>query len=552
MNIELIEYLKNFLSKNDLDGIIINSTNEFLMEYNMLELNSRYHLTGFSGSTGDVLFTNEKIYQFVDTRYHEQADNEVDHEYVEVIKRPMTQSYLAALNLYIPAYYKLGIVAKKTSKEFYDKLSAVLKEKNSSIKLLDADPVAEFNNNSSVDIKYNIFDVSIDIAGVTPDEKFMTIKEYAGDNDFTIIVTSLEDIAYLTNKRSYDFKYSAVFPAKAIITNNGVRIFSDCKIPYIGEHFKVCPFNEFETEVRALEKKDVYVNDSQMSIFDYNLIKKSNKILLSHLCLFKTVKNEKEIEHMKECFKRSDEALKVIYEMINSDTIYSEYDYAEALKKSLKENGALSLSFAPIVAAGSNSSIVHYKDSSKEKLVKEGDFLLVDYGGYYEGGIATDTTRTFLKGTPTQEQKTAYTSVLKAFLSAYNNKYGKKSSYFDIDKIARDTIKKYAPLGCEFSHSTGHGVGISVHEIPPVVTSNNSGKTKIIENTTFSIEPGVYKEGWGGIRLENTVYASYTEDGVKMNSFSHFPFETKLTDLSMMTDAEKYYYMKWQAQSCIQ
>ena len=110
MNKELIEYLKSFLSKNDIDGLIINSTNEFLVEYNMLELNSRYHLTGFSGSTGDVLFTNDKIYLFVDTRYHEQADNEVDHDFVEVVKIPLSKPYLTALTEIIPPYFKVGVI----------------------------------------------------------------------------------------------------------------------------------------------------------------------------------------------------------------------------------------------------------------------------------------------------------------------------------------------------------------------------------------------------------------------------------------------------------
>lgn len=551
MNTELIDYLKNILSKNDLDGILINSTNEFLVEYNMLELNSRYHLTGFSGSMGDVLFTNDNIYQFVDTRYHEQADNEVDHDFVEVVKIPMTQSYLASLLQQIPSYFKLGVIAPKTSKKFYEVLNNKLKEKNASIKLLNTDPVTDFLKDLNNDIHYNVFNVGTDIAGNTPDEKFSIIKEFAGEK-FHIIVTCLEDIAYLTNKRSYDFAYSAIFPAKAIIDENGVKIYSDCEIPHIGEFFEHLPFCEYEKAIRQIEVSNVFIDEEQMSIFDYNLINKNNKILPSRLNLFKTVKNEKEIEHMKECFRRADEALKVVYEMINSDKIYSEYDYSEALKKAMKDNGALSLSFKPIVAAGSNSSIIHYSSPSKEKLVNDGDFLLVDYGGYYEGGIATDTTRTFIKGTPTQEQKAAYTAVLKAFLSAYSNKYTKKSSYYNIDKIARDTISKHAPAGCFFTHATGHGVGICVHENPPIVSSRDISKTKILENTTFSIEPGVYKPQWGGIRLENTVYASYEEDGIKMNSFSHFPFEIKLVDISLLNEYEKYYYMKWQASSCIQ
>ncbi len=550
MDTQLIEYLKSFLSKNDIDGLLVNSTNEFLVEYNILELNSRFYLTEFTGSTGDVLFTNDKIYQFVDTRYHEQADNQVNHDFVEVVKIPLTKSYLTALTEIIPAYFKLGVVSTKTSMKFYDALNKTLQKKNSVIKLINTDPVIDYKKEEIKNIQYNIFKVDQSITGLSADDKFNKIKECAGDK-FNILVTSLEDIAYLTNLRSYDFAYSAIFPAKAIVTENGVNIFSDCILPYIGENFKVFPLNEFSQQLKSIEKSDLFIDDEQLTIFDYKLINQSNKISPSYLKLFKTVKNENEINHLKKCFERADNALKVVYNMINSETVYSEYDYYEALVNSMKENGALSLSFKPIVAAGNNTSIIHYSMPSKEKMVNDGDFLLVDYGGYYEGGLATDTTRTFIKGNPTNEQKSAYTAVLKAFFNAYYNKYNKKSAYYNIDKIARETIEKSLSSDFPFAHGTGHGVGISVHENPPRVSSSEASKTKIIENTVFSIEPGAYKEGWGGIRLENTVYASIEEDKIRMNSLSHFPFEIKLVDLSMMNDYEKYYYMKWQANACI-
>ncbi len=551
MDILLIEYLKDFLSKNEIDGLIINSTNEFLVEYNVLSQNSRYYVTGFTGSTGDVLFTNNKIYQFVDPRYHKQADIEVNHDYTEVIKIPLGKSYLTALTEIIPSYFKLGVISKKTSKDFYDGLLKNLQQKNSTIKLLSTEPVYEFKKPLMKDIKYNVFNVSTKITELSADEKFEKLKECIGDK-FNVLVTSLEDIAYLTNMRSFDFDYSSIFPAKAIITENEAKIYSDCQIPYIGKFFKQYMTDKFENDLKSIKNEEIFIDTRHLTIYDYLLINQTNKIEKSHLSLMKTVKNEKEINHLKDCFKHADEALKIVYEMINSDTIYTEYDYYEALVKSMKEHGALSLSFKPIVAAGKNTSIIHYTSPSKEKTVEDGDFLLIDYGGYYNGGYATDTTRTFIKGTPTPEQKAAYTSVLKAFLNAYYTKYDKKASYYNIDKIARDTLEKSINPEYKFSHGTGHGVGISVHENPPIVSSSNAAKTKILENTVFSIEPGAYKENTEGIRLENTVYATYEDDKIIMNTLSHFPFEIKSVDLSMLNDYEKYYYMKWQADSCIQ
>lgn len=550
MDTALIEHLKNYLSKNDIDGLLVNSTNEFLVEYNLLQENSRYHLTKFTGSMGDVLFTHDKIFLFVDTRYHEQADNQVNHDYVDVIKIPLTKSYLTALTEIIPAYFKIGMVAKKTSKQFYDALAKNLQTKNATIKLLNIDPVIEYKKENLKNINYSVFNVNKEITGFSADEKFNTIKEIAGEK-FNILVTSLEDIAYLTNLRSYDFEYSAVFPAKAIINQDKVKIYTNCDIPYIGEFYEKLKLEDFEKDLKSIENSEIFIDESILTIFDYKLINQNNKILPSYLKSFKTIKNENEINHLKHCFARADNALKIVYEMINSEQIYSEYDYYEALVKSLKDNGAKSLSFNPIVAAGTNTSIIHYSTPSKENLVNDGDLLLVDFGGYYEGGLATDTTRTFIKGTPTQEQKIAYTTVLKAFFNAYNVKYNKKSAYYHIDKKARDTIEKSISNDYKFAHGTGHGVGISVHETPPRVSSSDVAKTKILENTVFTIEPGVYKEGTCGVRLENTVFAKYDEDSIVFETLSHFPFEIKLVDFTMLNDNEKYYYMKWQANACL-
>lgn len=554
MDTQLIEHLKEYLSNNDIDGLLLNTTNDYMVEYNIQDLNSVYYTTDFTGSTGYVLFTKDKTFLFVDTRYHEQADNQVNKEFVEVVKIPLGKTFLSSITETIPAYFKLGIVGKKISKQFYEKLEKTLIQKNSTIRIFAIDAVIEHKKDLIKNRNYNVFSVPVEIAKYTADEKFETLKSYIEGN-FKVIVTALEDIAYLTNLRSYSFDYSSIFPAKAIITQEGVQIYTNCDLPHIGKYFKILPSDNFEKDVFAIKNEEIFIDETQLSIYDYNLINSNNKIKQSHLKLFKTVKNENEIEHLKKCFERSDKALNVIYEMLQSETIYSEYEYYQALVKSMKDNGAKSLSFKPIVAGGKNSSIIHYSTPSKDKMINDGDFLLVDFGGYYEGGYATDTTRTFVKGEPTEEQKLAYTTVLRAYLNACFSKYGKKSSYFDIDKNARNTIEKSISEDYKFAHSTGHGVGISVHENPPVVSSTELSKSKILENTVFSIEPGVYKEGWGGIRLENTVCASVIDEELQMVSLSKFPFETKLIDLSLLNEAEKYYFvkcMKGQEEICIQ
>ena len=163
-----IKVIRNFMVEKGLCYLLVNSTNEFLVEYNTLEENSRYKLTGFSGSTGEALVTPDKIYLFVDGRYHIQADNEVDHEKVTVVKLQTGQKYLDELVNLIPENEILGIFAKKNSQKKYEILS-----QKRQIKLLNFDPIDSENiqnyedKNVKIDIKYT---------GLSVDEKISKIS----------------------------------------------------------------------------------------------------------------------------------------------------------------------------------------------------------------------------------------------------------------------------------------------------------------------------------------------------------------------------------------
>ena len=194
MDTNLIEHLKEYLSNNDIDGLLLNTTNDYMVEYNTQDLNSVYYTTDFTGSTGYVLFTKDKTFLFVDTRYHEQADNQVDKNFVEVVKIPLGKTFLSAITENIPAYFKLGIIGKKISKQFYEKLEKALITKNSTIRIFSTDAVIEYKKDLIKNRNYNIFSVSTDIAKYTADEKYEILKQYIEGN-FNVIVTSLEDIA---------------------------------------------------------------------------------------------------------------------------------------------------------------------------------------------------------------------------------------------------------------------------------------------------------------------------------------------------------------------
>ena len=119
------------------------------------------------------------------------------------------------------------------------------------------------------------------------------------------------------------------------------------------------------------------------------------------------------------------------------------------------------------------------------------------------------------------------------------------------DKKARDIISKSKIKGFNFNHGTGHGIGINVHEMPPVLSPSKLAKKKLRANMVFSIEPGMYKEGIGGVRLENSVYTTKTKDGIKIKTLTQLPFDEKLIVFSMLNQKELKWLETYQANTIL-
>ena len=224
---------------------------------------------------------------------------------------------------------------------------------------------------------------------------------------------------------------------------------------------------------------------------------------------------------------------------------FKENELFDFVNKKFKQYGAEKNSFKTILASGKNSSIVHFSHPT-DRDIKKGELVLLDCGGFYEGGYATDITRTFIKGTPNAEQKKIYTLVLKAFLRAYNADLSKVKTCLEVDKIARDFLEKNKPDGYNFGHGLGHSVGRCVHDGLPTVSPSVMAEMKIKKNMVFTIEPGLYKSECYGVRLENTIHVVEKDKKLKFESFSKAPFQKCLIDFSMLTNTEKKYLNEWE------
>lgn len=489
------------LNDLNLDYLLVCCTNKFLVEYPALSENARYTLTGFSGSTGDALITKDNIYLFVDGRYHTQADNEVK-EGVTVVKLKLGQKQDDEIKKLIDPQKTLGIVAKKISQARLETF------KDYKIKLLDKDPINDFTEPHNVEFV-----------------QAMPAKEYHPENP--TFVTNLEEVSYISGKRDFSKDCSSKIWAKLYADKEKQILLTDNTDEFL---------KNFDAEL--------IVDKNSINAHDYSLIK--NPIhKFSEIKSMKSVKSKEELEAYKQAFERTDKAVFAIREFIENNDNLSEYDIAKRLREEFIKYGAKSLSFNSIVAINQNSALAHYAKNAKDVILKDGSLVLIDCGAYYESGFATDITRVFVKGKPNELQRRVYTTVLKAFLNAFNytnqhftptlsSKEREPVTGFEIDKLAHSILDNKIE-GFTFGHGLGHGIGINVHEAPPNLSQNEIAKTQIVDGMTFTIEPGLYNPEHFGVRLENSCYM---ECG-KIHSFVKMGYEGKLINYDLLNEQEK-------------
>lgn len=525
-----------FLNENNLDYVIINSTNKFLVEYNELQHNSRYHLTGFSGSTGDVLVSKDDITLFVDGRYHEQADRECDLDKITVFKLKDTQTFINETTKLIQEESTLGFVAHKTSVFRYQQFKEILKEKKVTLKLLKNDP---FEKEQTSEQKV-LTSIPTTITGKSSEQKISEIQNTISEGG-AYFFTNLEEVSYLTNLRDFSKDFNTAINGKMLISREKAILFCDDKITELTSKIEIKPLNDFVNHIEGL--KIIFYDKISTNMEDFTLFADiAQDMSKNPVSLMKSQKTDAEINHYIDCFNRTDKAVNAIREYIENNENLSEKDIADKLKEYYIKFGAKGLSFNSIVAKDCNAALAHYSKSSPDEILKDGSLVLIDSGAYYEGGYATDITRVFVKGEPNVKQKLIYTLVLKSFLKAFNTQLTEMTTGYDIGTDAKSYLDSLAPEGFVFNHGLGHGIGISVHENPPRLSTIESSKTILKENMCFTIEPGLYCKDFGGVRLENSVYIK----GGKIKSFVHMCYEKKLIDESLLNDTEKQWLSEFE------
>ena len=537
---KIIDSLKRKFKKYDIDGYVVPKNDDYFTEYS--KINRLKVISNFSGSAGLAVILKNKNYLFTDGRYAIQSKIE-SGKYFQIISSEKIINCKLFKNL------KLGLDPKLFT---YDQIKKYFLKHNK-IKLISKNLIDEIKPKKSPK-SIPFFSLKKEIVGENKESKINKIVNYLkkkkADNLF---VTAPENVAWILNIRGGDGPNSPI-PNCRLIINKSKKIFlitepEKAKIlikEKIINKNQLIETNNLQNKILLLNKKRFIIDNTTCSIFYENIIKSKFKIISRNdpIYLLKAIKNKTEINNMIKSHILDGVALtKFIYwiKNINKKAI-TEVDAQIKLEKFRKKNSNyLYPSFDTIAGSGENGAIVHYRAKKENcRLIKKKDIFLCDSGGQYKYGT-TDVTRTLCFSKPQTAIKDIYTKVLKGHIAVATTNLATNNTGKIIDKRARKYLKK---SNLDYDHGTGHGVGffLNVHEGPQSISKFNN--IKIEKGMILSNEPGYYKKGKFGIRIENLIYVN-KKNKIYFENLTLVPLEKELINYNLLTKLEKNYLFKY-------
>jgi len=564
--IENIKALKAFMVAGPAQtGLYLGGQDVFLSEYVPRVENHRYYFTGFTGSVAEGFVAGGsafRIYLFVDGRYYEQADRECQFADLEIVKVPFGTSLQSAL------IAKIKELSLSTILLEGDRSSVILADelgKFCQIKDLGPWSVLEKIQVQSHETDKAIYQIPLSMAGESVESKLSRLVKKDNQGRVTgHFISALDVVAWMSNCRGLHMPHQSQFMGKAIATpdklfvvvKKGLRVLAKSEGTKLApmadqalEFIYVEDWAEMETILTNLEKSQkihqISFAPKTTNLRDVLLLKKvwGTRVLEGQttITMAQAEKNPSELKTFRTEFDKSDRAImktrQWLIEKFKSGPGPSEYDYFLAANQHYDEVGALDQSFRTIAGFGPHSSIIHFGSPEVGFSLKVGELALLDSGGLYESGYATDTTRTFAPfGSPDARAREIYTLVLKGLLNALYAIFPEGTHGSQLDALARAPLRQ---KGYDYAHGTGHGVGINVHEGHFSITPISTVPLKV--NLVGSLEPGIYIPGLGGVRLENIVIVKKHPNFSNMlcfESLTYVGFEENLIDFSQMTSTE--------------
>ena len=559
--------LRKVMQREGIDAWISPSSDAHQSEYPTEYDKCRRFLSGFTGSAGTLLVMKEEAFLWTDGRYFLQAESELKDSGItlmkmgepgvanldELLEEKMKKDEVLGFNGSLLSFSEGKVIANKVVKN--------------GVKLAIGKEITDEVWTDRPERPHTkVFILEEKYAGKSAAKKISEVRERMKGRDL-LIVSSLSDIAWLTNLRAFDIKCNPLFLSYFILESDKATLFiqeealsDEVRTYLVGNGIDIKPYDSFDESVAGITNKQIMFDEADVSYKTFISISKkenANKLysVLSPVTYLKNIKNDVEVSNMKKSHIRDGVYMaKYMYwikQQVKRSAKLTEKtasDYLDNLRR--EDDLFLDLSFPTISGYAENGAIVHYEaeyETAKELGAK--GLYLFDSGATYKDGT-TDVTRTISFGENTYEEKLHYTLVTIGMLRLLNTTFKRGAIGLCLDIKAREALWEY---GLDYNHGTGHGVGFvnTVHEAPTSI--RNKINKDVFRNLEFepgmimSDEPGVYISGKHGIRMEILMNVVEKQEGfLGFESLTMAPIDSEPLLVEVMTKKDIEFYNKYQ------
>ena len=558
-----LDMLRKELARRGLDGFVIPISDEHMSEYVGDYAKRLAWLTGFGGSAGTAVVLKDKAAIFVDGRYTVQVREQVDEKLFEYQSVPQTSpaEWLAAN---APEGAKVGFDPWLHSKGWADAAAKALAGRHGELIAVDENPVDAVWADRPAPSPAPAVVQSDEFAGRASASKRAEVADWLKREHYdAAVISALDSIAWLLNIRGADVDRTPVALSFVIVHDDGTAdlfIAPEKVMPDLAQHLgnavTIRARADFESALGALADKRVAVDPNFGVAAIFNALDRAGAKAVAvrdPTILPKAVKNPREQQGQRDAQARDGAAEVKFLRWLENEAPKggeTELSAAARLQGFREATGLLrDLSFDTISAAGPHAAIPHYRVDEESNLpITPGSIYLVDSGAQYEDGT-TDITRTVWvgPGEPSAEHKDRFTRVLKGHIALATQTFPQGTIGAQLDTLARQFLWQ---AGVDYAHGTGHGVGsfLAVHEGPQRIAKPRGGQAgtdqELMAGMILSNEPGYYKPGEFGIRIENLVLVEKREipgmegDWLGFETLTLVPIDKKLVDRDMLGEAE--------------
>jgi len=563
--------LREQLKADRLDGFVVPLTDEHMSEYVGSYAQRLAWLTGFQGSAGSAVVLPEEAAIFVDGRYTLQVRDQVDGDHWSYQSVPET-SIADWLKTHAPDGGRIGYDPWLHTREWVEKAREALADKGAELVAVRRNPIDAVWADQPEPSRARLVVHPDAYAGKSSAAKRQEMADWLkSEKADAAVLAALDSIAWTFNVRGQDVDHTPVALSFALVHDDGTadlfvageKIDAEVRA-HLGNGVRIHERSDFEPALAALAGKTVAVDPERSVAAIFGALEEAGAKVIAKRdpsILPKALKNETEIAGHRAAQARDGAALSRFLHWLSVEAPEGGVDELSAAAKlqGFRQRGGdlRDLSFDTISGAGPNGAIVHYRVSEETNRPLERDSIyLVDSGGQYPDGT-TDVTRTVAIGTPTAEMKDRFTRVLKGHIAVARARFPEGTRGSQLDSFARQFLWS---AGLDYAHGTGHGVGsfLAVHEGPqrisPVGSAQPGGDEPLKAGMILSNEPGYYKTGEYGIRVENLVLIVPVEvDGAEkkllgFETLTFAPIDRNLVDEALLTPEERAWLDDYHAQ----